>query len=72
MWFPTHATIRLCHGWGTRPINRLELIYLELICGQMSERDTTRNQTVLVGLAFETLTEVGMRDGDDRHGSLCH
>ena len=38
----------------------------------MSERDTTRNQSVLVGLAFETLTEVGMRDGDDRHGSLRH
>ena len=29
-----------------------------------------RNQAVLIGLTLETLAEVRMRDGDDRHGTL--
>jgi len=39
---------------------------------QRSERNTMRNQAVLMRLALEALTEVRMSDGDQRYGALRH
>jgi hypothetical protein len=40
------------------------------VASSISERNTVRNQSVLIGLALEVLAEVRMGDGNERHGAL--